>query len=313
MKSKNLFTIKFVSDHTGLTPHVIRAWERRYAAVVPKRTQSNRRLYCQEDIQRLNLLKMAIDAGHQISRIADAGKEELRQILGLSLAIADKSGKTPLSEQVTQADGENYLKACIQSVSDLNPVQLEKTLSDAAVQLPRRKMVEAVIEPLFKHIGDLWSSGRLKVLNEHLASNCVRNIMWDMLRSVSPSPSAPCIVIGSPAGQHHELGALAAALASTEAGWRPIYVGVNLPAEELALAVERFHAKCIGLSISHTMNDNQLRSELLNLRRHLGPDRIIIIGGLKASCRDDLLQRVKARFVRSWPDYISTLNSLNAF
>jgi DNA-binding transcriptional MerR regulator len=73
--------MKHVSRLTGLKPHVIRAWESRYRAVVPKRTSSNRRVYCLNDIQRLRLLKSAVDAGHQISQIANAADDELQQIV----------------------------------------------------------------------------------------------------------------------------------------------------------------------------------------------------------------------------------------
>ena len=50
MKPKSLFPIRYVSRQTGLTPHVIRAWENRYGAVTPKRTDTNRRVYSNADI-----------------------------------------------------------------------------------------------------------------------------------------------------------------------------------------------------------------------------------------------------------------------
>ena len=316
MKSKNLYTIKYVADRTGLKPHAIRAWESRYNAVVPKRTQTNRRLYCQNDIRRLKLLKMAIDAGNQISCIADATIDELEELIEMSRPAADSA--YPVAQSVASALGpdhdslcEEYLKSCKRAVVSLDLDTLEKALSEAAIQLPRKRLVENVIVPLFKHIGDLWSAGRLKIINEHVASNCARSVIWDLLRSNDYRHDAPRIVVGTPVGQWHELGALSAALASAEAGWRPIYVGANLPAEELASATQQFQAQCIALSIHFPQAMHQLRPELSKLRSYIGPQREIFIGGLTGRKGEALAALVNGQVMRSWDDIISSLNGLN--
>ncbi|HWC58696.1 MAG TPA: MerR family transcriptional regulator, partial [Verrucomicrobiae bacterium] len=73
-----LLTIQAVSRRTGLSPHVIRIWEKRYNAVLPSRTESNRRLYSGEEIERLALLRDVSRAGHTISSIARLSTPELR-------------------------------------------------------------------------------------------------------------------------------------------------------------------------------------------------------------------------------------------
>ncbi|MBX7259713.1 MAG: MerR family transcriptional regulator, partial [Candidatus Hydrogenedentes bacterium] len=59
MQHQSQHPIQVVALRTGLTPHVIRMWERRYAAVCPTRTPTNRRLYSDSDITRLRLLSRA--------------------------------------------------------------------------------------------------------------------------------------------------------------------------------------------------------------------------------------------------------------
>ena len=68
---KQMHTIKFVAIHTGISPHTIRAWERRYSALSPDRTATNRRLYSTTDIEKLSLLQRAVQAGHSIGQIAN--------------------------------------------------------------------------------------------------------------------------------------------------------------------------------------------------------------------------------------------------
>ncbi len=75
------FGIGAVVARTGLTAPGIRMWEKRYEAVVPERTESNRRLYRAEDVERLVLMKKLIDRGHAIRNIANLGLVELEKRL----------------------------------------------------------------------------------------------------------------------------------------------------------------------------------------------------------------------------------------
>ncbi len=308
MEKKRIYSIKYVADQTGIAPHLIRTWESRYNAVRPERTETNRRVYCKNDILRLRLLKGAVDAGHQISRIAGESTTDLRDLLGLTDDRTPKPSPRQDNANCDTRSAEHYLELAIESTVNLNPDKLTQILSDAAIHLTRRGWVEHLMVPLFRKIGDLWASGRMKIVNEHLASNCARNILWDMLRTVEITSGAPKIVIGTPVGQWHELGALAAALAAVEAGWRPIYVGSNLPAEELASAVAQFGASCIGLSITHNLNDTRLKPELIKLRRFTGPDFAILVGGLGSAAWDHLLEHINARRVESWGDMTKSLD-----
>lgn len=313
MKRKKIFTIKYVADHTGLKPHVLRAWESRYKAIAPKRTPSNRRLYCQDDVRRLKLLKTACDLGHQISQIAGTDTDELLQILKLDRPGGPGAQAPPASQTGGGRSAEGYREQSLQAVLSLDPDKLERTLCDAAVHLPRQVVVESLIVPLFKQIGDLWNTGRLKILNEHIASNCIRNFLWDMLRCLEIAPQAPVIVLGTPVGQHHELGALSAALAAAEAGWRPIYVGANLPAEELAAAVSQFNAKCIGLSVSILLDEIRLKPELIKLRRYIGPECPLLVGGRHDTRWNFLWESVGALWVDSWQELMQYLHQMETY
>ena len=68
MKNDDNFSIRYVSIQTGLKPHILRTWEKRYSAVVPRRTETNRRIYNSVDIYRLKLIKRAVESGHAARR-----------------------------------------------------------------------------------------------------------------------------------------------------------------------------------------------------------------------------------------------------
>jgi methylmalonyl-CoA mutase cobalamin-binding subunit len=161
----------------------------------------------------------------------------------------------------------------------LNPAALEQVLTAAAVDLPRQSFLQSVVVPLFERIGELWRRGDLKTINEHMASVVIRTILWDMLRSVHVTKAAPRIIVTTPVGHWHEFGALASALAASESGWRVYYFGPNLPAEEIAYAAKRLEARALSLSLGHRLQDRRLAGELKTLRRLVGGDVTIFIGG----------------------------------
>ena len=59
-----------VAKMTGLSTHTLRMWEKRYAAVLPHRTEAGGRLYTDADVMRLRLLRTLVESGHSIGGIA---------------------------------------------------------------------------------------------------------------------------------------------------------------------------------------------------------------------------------------------------
>lgn len=92
-KSDEFFEISAVSRLTGISSHVLRVWERRYTAVEPKRSETKRRMYSSEDIQRLALLKTLVDNGHAIGSIAKLSTKQLESRVASVLgADCDEDG-----------------------------------------------------------------------------------------------------------------------------------------------------------------------------------------------------------------------------
>jgi methanogenic corrinoid protein MtbC1 len=312
MENQKIHPIRYVALQTGLTAHVIRAWERRYGAVKPKRTQKNRRLYSEADIERLKLLKKAIGGGHGIGQLAGMTKKALQEVI--------KQGETVSSVDVPPARGEitdsspiRYYEDCLAAVLDLDVHTLNQALSRAAIRLTRLSLIGEVIAPLVQKIGDLWAEGTLKVANEHVASAVIRSFLGDILRCSEVSSGAQKMIIATPTGQWHELGALMVATVSASVGWQAVYLGPNLPAEEIAAAVEKTGAGVVALSIVYPEADPLLQGELKKLCRYLSERTVIIAGGRAAPGLQDTLKEIKAvniHDIRSLPENLQTLSSV---
>ena len=286
MKSTILFPIRYAADQSGLSQHVIRVWERRYGVVEPERSETNRRLYTGADIKRLRLLKKAVGKGHRISMVARMNSDELLRVIDQDRA----RGRKPdyLRPAIQKSPEASYFcDLSMASIANMDATGLEAALTEAAVHLTRPELINALIVPLCKKIGDLWKKGELKIVHEHLATPVIRAFLWNMLRSTETADLSPKIVVATPLGQPHELGAMTIALIACESGWRPLYFSPSLPAEEIAAAVTYSGAQAVALSLTNLSDHHRLKTELLKLRDSLSRDITILIGGQVASSLAD--------------------------
>jgi DNA-binding transcriptional MerR regulator/methylmalonyl-CoA mutase cobalamin-binding subunit len=274
-KNRKIHPIGFVARQTGLSAHVIRAWEKRYAAVQPDRTSTGRRLYSESDIQHLQLLQQACRKGHRIAQLSELDDQALLSIITSVVA----NSKPPGDSQTAISTPEEILEACRVAVADLDEQAFEAALNRAAVMLTRPTLFEEVILPLVVQIGKHWVNGELKIINEHMASSILVSFLRDMLSAYRPLPPMPKMVVATPANHWHELAALIAAIIAAEAGWGVHYFGPNLPAEEIAAAAVYKNAAAVALSIVYQDAERQTLREIKRLRHYLAEDVAIIVGG----------------------------------
>jgi len=290
MSSTQKFNVKYVCNRTGLTAHTIRAWEKRYGAVIPERTEKNRRIYSEDDIEKLQLLHRLILAGHSIGQIAGLPLESLKDLLRKD---SDLFLPTPEMSKRTQSDfAEKLVSEAIQHVASFDGEKLENVMHRALTGLGRRTLTEKFLAPFLEKQGEMWSAGTLRIAQEHFASSIVRGFLANLYRQSGSSRTDRALLIATPAGQHHEFGALFVAIESIACGWRSFYMGPNLPAEEIAEAAILNRVPAIALSIIYPANDPNLPAELLLLRRCLPPDIQIVAGGRSASGYKNSLEAI---------------------
>ena len=287
MNSEHGHTIKIVSKRTGLSAHVLRVWERRYGAVRPTRTPTNRRVYSDADVEKLRLLRQATGAGHSIGRIAGLSQEDLT-----ALVEADQQYRPARSALGRGGDTEGCVSHCLEAVARLDSESLEEELARAAVQIDQPTLLGEFVPVLMERIGDLWESGGLRIADEHMATAAIRTFLGSVNGSQRLPPSAPVMVATTSAGQLHEIGALLAAATAAAGGWRVRYLGPNLPADEIAGAVLRNGARAVALSLVYPVEDPHVGPELMRLRQGLGDDVPILLGGRAAPAYADAIARV---------------------
>jgi len=262
------YPMKVVVRRTGLTSHVLRVWERRYGAVTPQRTSTNRRLYSDSDIDRFRLLKLATDEGHSIGSIANLDDAALQELVQDAQPVPPpppppSSYNTPQSQHI-------LLQQCKEAAQRFDIIALEGTLLEAKTSLSVPVLLQEVVTPLLVWVGESWRDGSARIAHEHLTSATVRKFLNEM-RPIGTyaAEDAPVIVLSTPPGQQHETGALMASIVAATEGWRDLYLGPSTPMEEIANAARMTNALAVGLSIVYPSDNAALVSEFEALQRYL--------------------------------------------
>jgi DNA-binding transcriptional MerR regulator/methylmalonyl-CoA mutase cobalamin-binding subunit len=301
-------TIGVVARRTGLTQHVIRVWERRYSAIVPSRTATQRRLYSDADIDRLILLSRLTGVGHAIGQVARRSNEELLELLGKAAPQAAPLAAIPLTGDAGEPEG--YVLTCRRAVSEMDSAMLESALMEACRALGQPVFIESVLLPLLQWAGEAWQDGSIRIAHEHVLSACVAYQLGEIRNSRPASPGAPVLLCATPAGQLHELGAAIVATLGALDGWRVVYLGPNLPADEIANAAVRVQARAVALSIVFPPDDPHLDRELATLRRFMPPAVPLLAGGQACAAYQASLAAAGAHVFQDTHSFRETLARL---
>lgn len=284
-------SIAVVSNRTGLTQLVLRAWERRYAAVVPARTDTGRRLYTDRDLEKLTLLRMLTESGHRIGDVAGSSIDELQKLMD---EVAPRP-QAPAFQPTGKENVEDLLEEALTAIAEMDASGLEGLLARASVALSRPALRNGFLRPLIAEIGHRWSDGTLRIAHEHMSSAIIRTFLSTTQNPLeSASTTAPMLIVTTPSGQRHELGAMLALAAVREAGWNTLYLGPDLPAEEIAGAALKQDARGVLLSLVYPAADPATADQLRRLRSLVGIDLPILVGGQASGSYAGVLDEIDA-------------------
>ena len=292
-KPHDAYPLRTVASQTGLTPDIIRAWEKRYGVVAPVRGARGARLYTAADIAHLRLLARVVGAGRAIGDVAALPRTELEK-------LAVQTG------QQASAPRTDFIGRVLERLERFDQVAVARLLGDALVGLGGRAFIYEVAVPLLQEVGDRWHQGKLSIAEEHLASAMLRNLIAGLIQSRG-GPGFPKLVLGTPAGEQHDLGLLLVALLATDAGLEVSFLGANLPAAEIVAAAQRSGATIVGLALVYSDNNSQAVHELTEIGRVLPITVELWLGGPEAATVAARLKSFRGAVVDTLPKVESEL------
>jgi len=262
-----MFPIRAVARMTGLGVDTLRAWERRYQAVVPDRGDRGR-IYTDRHVERLKLLADLVAGGHAIGSIAAKPDAALRR-------LRSAGGNVRAEAAHPVVDLEPLFRAMKQY--DLETIDAH--LNRHALLLAPAELIFSVVVPVLREAGDRWEAGAISPAQEHLASGIIRGVLGGLLRTMPKRARGARIVFATPAGERHELGLLSAAVLAAAAGYSVVYLGPDLPVADITQAAVKANAKVLVLAGTATGVDYSHLRKLKTLA-----DRIAVwVGGTRAA------------------------------
>lgn len=290
--------IRLVAHRTGLTVDLIRAWEKRYRVVEPMRSDTKRRLYSEYDIERLRLIRLAKQAGHRLADIAQLSLPDLRAVVSAEQQHQNEEQSAPVYptgwgnlSAPGSADVEP-IWALMDAIERMDQLKFDQLLQQGLVQQSVPAFLETTLAPFLMELGEATRHGRLRIAHEHLATAHLRTFLGALRYRESFTGIEPKIVITTPTGQLHELGALMVSALVTVDGWQPIYLGPNTPADEIAACALSSRARAVSLSLTYPADDPRIPVQLTRLSEQLRGKVAVFIGGAALGPHRALTERL---------------------
>ncbi len=259
------YTILAASEFSGVSTEAIRAWERRYKAIQPKRLSNGRRVYTQEDVSKLKILNQLTHEGYPISHIASLSFNKLTHI-----HTHHTPEKHPLATEA------------IEGLHEFDLDRLSEVLEKAKLILDTKSFILDFASPLMAEVGKRVEDKKLSIAQEHILSSTLRSHFGTLLQISSARKTTKNLIFTTPEGDFHEFGILLCAALCLSHRIGIHYLGPNLPAKELIQATHQL--KPIGIVVGTTLLPKELRKINLGeyfdvLTKEISPKITIYTGG----------------------------------
>ena len=263
------YNIRAVERMTGVPAPTLRSWERRYGFPAPTRTATARRLYSEREVAAIHWLKAQTARGLSVAQAVrwaqDRGISEAAMpgaAVGTAPSVAAEpapSAPAPAAPSrglalyrslspATPGGPAALADAFVEAVERYDEPGAEAVLSTAFARHPADAVLTGLITPALVAIGERWARGGLGVSAEHFASNILRRRLFALLGQQPPVGEAPLVVLACVPGELHELGLLMLAVFLRWAGARIVYLGADVPVDDLIRCLHDTGAAAVCLS-----------------------------------------------------------------
>jgi methanogenic corrinoid protein MtbC1 len=279
-----MYTIRQAAALTGVSEATLRAWERRYGVVVPRRTDSGYRVYDDDAVRTLTSMHALVGRGWAPRHAAE---EVLRRP---TEDAAEEPGETPgatdpavaPSEPVGEQDADTA--ALLEAAAGLDAAAVGDVLDRRFAMGSFESVVDGWLMPALVAVGEAWLDGRVSVAGEHLVAYAVQRRLSAAYEASGSRLSGPRVIVGLPPGARHELGILAFAVAARRVGLATTYVGADLPISDWVAAVEAHDAAAVVIAV--TRPEEVAAVEGLIVALHAMYPRLLV--GVGGSCRAEV-------------------------
>lgn len=260
------YRITTVSRLTGIPRNTLLAWERRYGLVEPGRSENGYRDYSEADVEYLRRIKQLIDSGHKIS--------EAISLLG----DAAREGRLAAGSQAV-AELARVAEDMVDALASMERPRAEAVLRRADMYSFEQRVRDLLL-PALRTVGDRWHRGELSIAQEHFATAFLRERLLAVLVGLGFGPvHGPRVVCACVSGERHDGGLLGLAARLAIRGYRVVWLGADLPAEEVVRAAQQSPVRIVCLSAMTSHVSESLLPFVDIVRAGLPEDCRLVVGG----------------------------------
>ncbi len=261
----NAFTIKDLENLSGIKAHTIRIWEQRYNFLKPRRTCTNIRCYCNDELKTLLNVALLNKYGYKISHIDRMQPEEIKEKI---LSLGD-----------IKAQQERIVNELVEEMVDLDMEAFEKILTRYIAAKGIEKGITQIIFPFLEKIGILWQTGHIIPAQEHMVSNIIRQKLIAGIEITNCRAKInKTFLLFLPEGEHHELGLLFVHYLLKSRGATVIYLGANVPNRDVEYIVNVKRPDTIFIHLTGTSANFHLDKFIQGVEKQLSGTETVISG-----------------------------------
>lgn len=303
-----IYNMKAVEQQTGISAATLRAWERRYALVEPRRTASGYRLYSDRDVALLRWVRHQMHEGLTISRVV-AMLEAMRH--HDDAIWIDMENTPPASHSDAPAPPSSLVMALCQALIALDDDRADEIMEQAFALYTLPTVYVELITPTLVEIGEAWHRGEIFISTEHFATTYLRGRLLSLLQAYPNRHDMPMIMVGCAPNERHEVGALIFAVMLRQHGYNVIYLGQDVPVEDIIETALQERPAMVCLSANSEATALALRHVQAGLDRAGHPAPLFGYGGRAFDQNPDLRREVPGTYLGSDPrDSINIITNL---
>jgi len=231
-----LYPIRTVSALTGVNPVTLRAWERRYGLIKPKRTPKGHRLYADADIQRIHRILELLKQGIPISQTRQLLANQPRPVHAISEEALTGGAQDPWEDYQNRMHG---------AVARFDEFALDAAYNDALSLYPVDLVTRLLIMPLLRRLRERWETEIAGPAEAHFFNAYMRNKLGARFHHQSSRSRGPKLVAATLPGEYSEIELLLFSLAALTHGYRVVLLGANMPLQPITLAQQRSGARAV--------------------------------------------------------------------
>ncbi len=290
------FRIHIAAEMSGVSEGLIRAWERRYGVLKPRRTSSGYRSYTAQDIGILKRLKQLTEEGVAIAEAVKLLPQIRREVKDVGELPAPEL-KVPRPRQLAE-----WKTQVLDAAMHGDQAQVEALLDEGLAAMPPWEFFEQLLAPLLVEVGERWLAGTLSVAEEHLVTGPARHRLVALLQQAPRRARAHVLCACFP-DEQHEVGLLGAALRFRHAGWRVTWLGQRTPTDQLARVAHTSRVDLVAVSAVVDEGPDAFRAHLAALQRALPAGLAVLVGGRAALQYEALVLEAGYRVARPGDDW----------